>query len=81
MRAMSSVSPVPTAAAIWRTPLWLTPRPATFWARVTIAVYSPMSPMPEGPRMSAMAFTRTMPSARLSAEEPPMSTDDFRIWP
>ena len=79
VNATCAASPVPTDAAICRTPLLLIPISAVLRVRSAIARYMPNRPKPAGPSSIAMAFVRTSPIRRASRDEPPISTDDTRI--
>ena len=81
VRATRSMSPEPTASAIWRTPLLLIPILATHWAKFEIDPYTPINPNPSGPSNSAMALVRMIPMAMFTTDEPPIKAEDFRIWP
>ena len=79
--AIRSSSPVPTDTAICLTPLRSTPRPAMLAASSPIDMYTDIRPKPAGPRRTARIFVLTIPTRSINTCEPPISADDFRIWP
>ena len=81
VRAILSVSPEPTASAICRTPLLLIPIPTMLIVRSIIDPYRPINPTPDGPSNIAIALVRTIPMAMFTTEEPPITAEDFKIWP
>ena len=80
VRAILSASPVPTASAIWRTPLSWIPRAAKVCARSAMELYRPMRPTPCGPRSTAIALLRTMAKRTFTTDAPPIMAVDFKIW-
>jgi hypothetical protein len=57
------------------------PIPASEPIMVVAELRSPISPIPAGSRNTATNLVRIIPAITAINEEPPINTDDFRIWP
>ena len=79
VRVIRCGSLVPTASAIWRTPLLFIPMPAIPPTKVVTELKAPNRPMPSVPIITARALVLTMPSKTLITEEPPIRAVDLNI--